>query len=115
MSMKIVFYIIAAILGLLGIVFIAGWQGSIMRMVIGIILFIAAGGMIYLSRVQPQIQRTEITQKVDLSGNVALEKMKCRSCGGELSEKSISVKAGAIFIECEYCGSTYQLEEEVKW
>jgi uncharacterized protein with PIN domain len=113
--MKIVFYGIAAVLGLLGIIFIAGSQGIIMRMVIGVILFIGAGGMIYLSRMQPQIQRTEITQKIDLSGNVSLQKLKCQACGGELTEKLLQVKAGAIFVECEYCGSTYQLEEDVKW
>jgi hypothetical protein len=25
------------------------------------------------------------------------------------------VRAGAIFVECEHCGATYQFEEEPKW
>ncbi|MCZ7670364.1 MAG: hypothetical protein M5U34_26000 [Chloroflexi bacterium] len=32
-----------------------------------------------------------------------------------LSEKSISVEAGAIFVNCEYCGASYQFEEKPKW
>ncbi len=113
--MKYIFYGIAAVLGFLGIIFIAGSQGIIMRIVIGIILFAAAGGMIYLSRMQPQVTRTEVTQKVDLSGDVSLQKLTCNACGGQLTKKSLNIKAGAIFVECEYCGTTYQLEEEVKW
>lgn len=111
--MKIAFTIIAAILGLLGLIFIVGSQGIIARIVIGVVLFVAAGALVYLSRMQPQVQ--EIRQKIDLSGNVNLQSLKCNSCGAALTEKSISVKAGAIFVNCEYCGSSYQLEEDVKW
>ena len=58
---------------------------------------------------------TTIEQKVELSGNVRLETMKCRNCGAELSKDSISVAAGAVFIKCPYCGGAYQIEEEPKW
>lgn len=111
--MKIAFYAIAAVLGFLGFVFIVGSQGILLRIMIGIILFVAAGGMVYLSRLQPQ--HIEMTQKIDLSGDVNLQSLKCQSCGATLTDKSLSVKGGAIFVNCEYCGSTYQLEEEVKW
>lgn len=113
--MKYVFYGIAGLLGLLGLIFVVGSQGMILRIVIGIILFAAAGGMIFLAQARPQIQRTEITQKIDLGGNVSIESLKCRSCGAALSENAVSVRAGAVFVECAYCGAVYQLEEEVKW
>jgi len=42
-------------------------------------------------------------------------KLKCQSCGAELSKDSVSLVKGAIMINCPYCGSTYQLTEEPKW
>ncbi len=112
-TMKIVFYILAGILGFLGLIFVAGAQGQALRIVVGVVLFAAAGGMIYLSRMQPQ--QTKVIQQIDLSGGVNVQALKCRSCGATLSEKSISVQAGAVFVNCEYCGAAYQLEEEIKW
>jgi DNA-directed RNA polymerase subunit RPC12/RpoP len=41
--------------------------------------------------------------------------MKCQNCGAELSKDSITVKEGAIFIACPYCGAAYQMVEEPKW
>jgi len=58
---------------------------------------------------------TTIVQKIDLPGDVHLEGLTCRSCGGSLGKESISVKAGAVFIDCEFCGTAYQLDEEPKW
>jgi hypothetical protein len=110
---KIVFYILAAVLGLLGLIFIAGAQGQWLRIVVGIVLLGGAGGLVYLSQIQPQ--QTTIRQQIDLSGDVNLEAIRCKSCGAALSKKSISVNAGAVFVNCEYCGAAYQLEEEVKW
>jgi hypothetical protein len=113
--MKAISYIIAAILGFFGLVFIIGAQGQIMRVVVGIVLLAAAGVLIYLTRIRPQVTQTSVVQKIDLSGDVSLEKMTCSSCGASLSKKSIEVKAGAIFINCEHCGSSYQLEEKPRW
>ena len=54
-------------------------------------------------------------QKIDLSGDVSLEGMKCQVCGAPLTQDSLDVKAGAIFVNCQHCGSTYQFEEAPKW
>lgn len=115
--MKIVSYLIAVLLGFFGVMFIIGAQGQVMRFVIGIILLAAAGVLVYLMRMQPQLSQTQTTlvQKIDLSGDVNLEQMQCRSCGAALSPESIQVKAGAIFVNCDHCGTTYQIEEEPKW
>ena len=51
--MEIVTYIIAAILGFFGLMFIVGAQGQLIRFVVGIILWVAAGALIYLTRVRP--------------------------------------------------------------
>ncbi len=112
--MKLVAYPLAVLLGLLGFVFVAGAQGQWMRVVVGVVLWVAAGALIWLARKMPQ-QTTNITQKIDISGDVRLESMTCRSCGGTLGKKSVIVKAGAVFINCEFCDATYQIEEEPKW
>jgi hypothetical protein len=114
-------FVLAGFLGFLGLVFVAGAQGQSMRVVVGVILMIAAlaivalcvGGAIYVKRMRPQ--ETTLIQKIDLSGDVSLQKLRCRSCGGTLSDQSMRVEAGAVLVNCEYCGASYQLEETVKW
>ncbi|MBN2002867.1 MAG: hypothetical protein JXA21_05890 [Anaerolineae bacterium] len=113
--MKTVSYIIAAILGIFGFIFIAGAQGQIMRIVVGIVLLVAGGALIYLSRMRPQQTQITNVQKIDLTGDVHLEQMKCQSCGGSLSKENLLVKAGAIFVTCPYCNASYQIEEAPKW
>jgi hypothetical protein len=110
---KPVAYVLAVLLGLLGVVFVAGARGQTMRVVVGLVFFAAAGALVWLARMQPA--KTTLVQKIDLSGDVNLQDLTCRSCGGSLGEKSIAVKAGAVFVHCEYCGAAYQLEEEPRW
>jgi hypothetical protein len=115
--MQIVAYLLAALLGFGGLVFVVGSQGQVLRIVVGVILMAGAGVLVYLVRVRPQPGQTNltITQKIELSGDVNLQNLTCKNCGGRLTEKSITVKAGAVFVNCEYCGTAYQLEEEPKW
>ncbi|HUM68068.1 MAG TPA: hypothetical protein PLK31_04390 [Chloroflexota bacterium] len=102
-------------LAFFGFVFIAGSQGVILRIVVGVIFLAAAAVFVYMIRVKPQPSQTTIVQKVDLSGDVNLEQIKCQNCGGVLDRDSIEVKAGAIFVNCPYCGASYQFEEAPKW
>jgi hypothetical protein len=115
--MRTISYLTAAALGFFGLIFIIGNQGIAIRFVVGIVLFIAAGVMVYLARMQPQVTKTEVTvkQEIDLTGDVQLEQMTCNNCGAALSKNSIEVKAGAIFVNCEHCGTSYQIEEAPKW
>ena len=108
-------YILSVILGLFGLVFIIGSQGMTLRIIVGIILLIAASALIFMARIRPKQINVVQKMKIDLSGDVSLESLKCTSCGGKLSEKSVSVKAGAVFVNCEYCGAAYQIEEAPKW
>lgn len=111
--MQLLVYVLAGFLALLGLVFIVGAQGQAIRVIIGLILVFGAGGLVALLRLRPS--HTTVTQKVDVTGDIAVKQLKCRSCGGTLGEDSIEVKAGAVFIDCAFCGSAYQLEEEVQW
>ena len=113
--MQTVSYILSPLLGLFGLLFLiaAGQGNSLVRIVIGIVLIGSAVALLVAARLRP-VQRT-LVQQVDLSGEVSLQDLKCKSCGGTLGPKSITVKAGAVFINCEYCGASYQLEEAPKW
>lgn len=115
--MKTISSLIAAALGFFGLIFIIGNQGMAGRWIIGIVLLLAAGFMVYLTRIQPQVIKNEVTvkQEIDLSGDVQLEQMTCNNCGAALNKNSIEVKAGAIFVNCEHCGTSYQIEEAPKW
>lgn len=111
--MSILINILSVVLGLLGALFIIGSQGQIGRIVIGVIL-IGAGIVLYATT-RLRAKETTVVQKIDLTGDISTQEMKCKNCGGTLTSKSITVKAGAIFVVCEYCGSSYQLEEAPKW
>jgi hypothetical protein len=113
--MKLIAYPLAALLCILGLVFIVGAQGLPMRLVVGVVLLAAAAMLIWLGLQQPRQMTTTIVQKIDLSGKVNLEQLTCRSCGGTLNKDSVAVKAGAGFVNCPDCGASYQLEEEPQW
>jgi len=113
--MKLIAYPLAGVLGLLGLVFVVGAQGQWMRVVVGVVLWLAAAALIALALMRPRQMTTTVVQKIDLSGDVNLEELTCRACGGTLGKESVTVRAGAVFINCQYCGASYQLEEEPKW
>jgi hypothetical protein len=113
--MKAIAYPLAAVVGFFGLMFIVGAQGSMMRIVVGIVLFAAAIALIWIAMQKPKPIETTLIQKIDLSGDVNLQEMKCRACGGTLGKESVSVKAGGIFINCQYCGAQYQIDEAPKW
>ncbi len=113
--MKAVSFVIAGILGLLGLIFIIGAQGQVARYGLGAVLLVAAGVVVYLMQLRPQVVETRNVQQIDLSGDVALERLKCQNCASPLDKESLEVKAGAIFVHCPYCDTSYQLEEAPKW
>ena len=120
-GVKIVGYIIGAILILVGVLFIWGAfspEGAPSWIFIGVVtvgIGLAIIVFIRLREPKPAQPPQEIIQKIDLSGDMEMEKLKCKECGAELEKESITVEAGAIMIDCPYCGSTYQMVEEPKW
>ena len=118
---KIIGYVVAGILIFFGVLFIWGAfspQGEPGWIVVGIISAAIGLGVIAFVKFRepkPAQPPQEIIQKIDLSGEVELEKLKCQNCGAELDQDSIKVKEGAIFVSCPYCGTAYQMVEEPKW
>jgi Zn finger protein HypA/HybF involved in hydrogenase expression len=118
---KIIGYVVAGILIFFGVLFVWGAfspEGEIGWILIGVITVAIGLGVIAFVKFRepkPAQPPQEIIQKIDLSGEIEMETLKCQKCGGELQKDSITVKEGAIFISCPYCGSAYQLVEEPKW
>jgi hypothetical protein len=117
---KIIAYIAAGILIFFGVLFIWGAfspQGEVGWILIGLIsVGIGFGIIFFASRRKPAPEDSgEVTLKIDLPGNVNLDKLKCQSCGGTLSAENVKMVAGAPVVSCPYCGTTYQLTEEPKW
>ena len=113
--MKLVAYPLAALLAVYGLISIVGWQGVPLRIVVGVVLLAAAGALIWLALQKPKPSVTTVVQKIDLSGDVNLQDLTCRACGGTLGKESVAVRAGAVFVNCQYCGAAYQIEEKPKW
>ncbi len=117
--MKVIAYIGGALCLLFGVLFIMATfsqQGQIGWLLVGIILVAIAFGLIWFASRKPKVQTPEnVTYKVDLSGDVNMETIKCKSCGGTLTAENIKMVAGAPVVTCPYCGTTYQLTEEPKW
>ena len=115
--MKLVAYVLAAVLGAAGIfwLFAAGQANFVPRTVAGMICLGASAALLMLARMQP-VKHTHVHEmKVDMPGDVSLEQIQCKQCGAELSSKSVEMAEGAVFVKCEYCGAQYQMEEQAKW
>ncbi|MCJ7514310.1 MAG: hypothetical protein MUO23_15265 [Anaerolineales bacterium] len=117
---RIIGYIAAAILIFFGVLFVWGAfspEGSVGWIVVGVISIGAGLALIWLvgRRAKQAAEAATVIQKIELSGDVNLEKMTCRNCGGALSSENIKVITGAPWVQCPYCNTSYQLSEEPKW
>lgn len=118
---RVLAYIAAAILIFFGVLFI--WatfnpQGQPIWLIVGIISVLIGFGLIYLVSRRSASQsagNSNVTLKIDLPGNVSLDSLKCKSCGGTLTSDNIKMVAGAPVVTCPYCHTSYQLTEEPKW
>ncbi len=119
-ALRVIGYIVAGILIFFGVLFIwgAGGEqgGGFSWILIGAAGILLGLGVIYLvSRLKGAGGKQEVVMKVDLSGDISLDELTCRSCGGALTAENIKMVAGAPVVTCPYCGTTYQLTEEPKW
>jgi hypothetical protein len=119
--MKIVAYIVAAILVFFGVIFIWGAfspEGSPGWILIGLVS-VGIGLVIvffaYRSGKKAEVAAQNVTLNVELPGNVKMDTLKCQSCGGALKPENIQMVAGAPVVTCPYCNTTYQLTEAPKW
>ena len=109
--------------GLLSIIGSTSSSGSASWMSYGIGFAVAGGfflavgaGMVYAAARAGKTEVVQqVTMQVDLPGQTKIEEVKCRSCGGTLSAKDITLANGAPMVNCPYCHTVYQMTEEPKW
>lgn len=118
--MKIIAFIGSGLLILFGALMAIGAtdpiNGQIGWLPIGLVL-IGVGLVIifFAARRKTIAPTTNVTLNVDLPGNVAMDAIKCKSCGGVLSAENITMVQGAPMVTCPYCKTVYQMTEEPKW
>ncbi len=96
----------------------ASWVGTgIIGILVGLVLIGGGVGVIVWAgqRAKAAAAAASVTLNVDLPGQMKLESLKCKSCGGALTADNIKMVAGAPVVTCPYCHTTYQLTEEPKW
>lgn len=117
---KIIAYIFASIVIFFGILFI--WatfspDGQIIWLIVGIISVGIGFAIIWFTsrKTVTSPDGANMSYKIELPGDVNLDTLKCKSCGGTLTMDNIEMVAGAPVVKCPYCNTTYQLTEEPKW
>ena len=122
--LKYIAYILGGIFIFFGVLFIWAAFGEVFNsgwLVTGLITVGIGFGLIIVGyfvgkKAADQARADEpVTYKIDLSGDVNLDTLKCESCGGVLTSDNIKMVAGAPVVSCPYCGTSYQLTEEPKW
>ncbi|KAF0111429.1 MAG: hypothetical protein FD147_912 [Chloroflexi bacterium] len=118
--MKIIAFIGSGLLILFGALMALGAtdprNGQIIWLPIGLVMIGVGLVIIFFAARRKAVGTiTNVTLNVDLPGNVAMDAMKCKSCGGVLSAENISMVQGAPMVTCPFCHTVYQLTEEPKW
>jgi len=117
--MKIIAFIGSGILVIFGALMVLGSvdrTGNIIWLPIGLVLIGIGLAIIFIAaRKKPVADVTNVTYNVDLPGNVKVDSIKCKSCGGTLSSKDITLVNGAPMVTCPFCHTVYQFTEEPKW
>jgi len=95
----------------LGLLFLiaSSQANTIPRIIIGVIAIAMAVSITWLLLLKKEelVKKVELIQKIELSGDIKVEELKCKNCGASLDKNSISLKEGATFIKCSYCGREY--------
>ena len=128
--MGLVFLCAGGLLGGFGALYVLAAHGPEVadtgrRLTMGIAM-IVAGGFIWIvaavgaflawRRMQPKPeQKITVQQQVELTGDVDLASLRCRSCSAPLPKDAIKVQDGAVIVSCPHCGASYQMVEEPKW
>lgn len=80
-----------------------------------VFLGLGVGLLIWMARLKIRVEQT-IVQRVELSGDTQMERIKCQSCGAAVPGENVKLAGdGSVVVACPYCGNTYQLTESPKW
>jgi DNA-directed RNA polymerase subunit RPC12/RpoP len=111
--LRVLIYIVSAILIILGLLFMIASYADISRFFVGLAFLVVAGVLIYLGRGEKK--PIEIRQTVNLSGTPVVKEVKCPNCGAIVDPTKVEVITGKPYVTCSYCGNKFELTEEPKW
>jgi hypothetical protein len=118
---RIIAFITSAVFIIFAFLFILGAfspEGSPGWIFIGLIGLVIGFVLIFIGTKLGRSQKAGeqvVNLQIDLPGEVGMDTIKCKSCGGPITSKDVKMIAGAPVVECPHCGTTYQLTEEPKW
>ncbi len=120
-SAKIILFVVAAFFLIFSfLVILAAFSpqsSGVSNFLPGILLALVGFALIFFAtriKTTPE-QPANVTLKIDLPGEVGMDTIKCKSCGGTLAPENVKMVAGAPVVTCPFCGTTYQLTEQPKW
>ena len=115
MNLKIIVgSIVAIILFFFGTVFAFASVYAPMRLAVAAIMFIAGFGVI-TAMFLFTAKRSQIVQRVELSGQMKTVSIECPECGASIPPNKIKIVDGVPYATCGYCGNTVEVAEEPKW
>ena len=109
-TVRIVIVAAGILVVFLGLVFLIGGRPVAGGLILGTGLFLS-----FIGLRTDRKAHLNVSNSLELTGDMRLEDLKCRHCGGSLSSDSVSFNAGTVFVSCPYCRSEYQMEEAPKW
>ena len=116
-ALRIILPVLGILVLLLGLVFIvaASEGNTVARVAIGLVMVVLGVYLLRTGLRKASGKTVVVDRNLELTGDVSLEDLTCRSCGAGLSSDNVTVRAGAVFAACTYCKTEYQLEEEPRW
>lgn len=112
-AVRIVAYIISAVLIFLGLIFmIASNDLGIGDFFIGLIFVIIAILLIFTARPKRTL---EVKQTLTVTGPVKVVEVKCPNCGAIVDPTKTEVVDGKPYVVCDHCGNKFELTEEPTW
>lgn len=109
---KIVVYIISALLLFLGSMFMMSFNLGISYFLVGIVFVSIAIILLVLGRERKPI---EIKQTISVSGPIKIREVRCPVCGAIIDVTKTRIVAGKPIVTCSYCGNNFEITEEPLW
>lgn len=107
-------YFAAAVLVLLGIIFLLASAYAPSRLLVGTILVAVGFGIAILAwrSGSPQVS---VKYEIETPGSLKVESVKCPNCGASLGPSKMQLKQGVLTLKCPYCDNEFELVEAPKW
>jgi len=104
--------VLGVLLILLSMIFVGASAdtGLLHRFIVAVPLLVL-GVFLVRKGIRECSDKTVVTSRtIELSGDVNLENMVCKTCGAKLSSKNIVLKNGTVFLSCLCCKAEYGME-----